>query len=539
MSDIIQLSLVPITPNLDGLLPEIIATTTMPQGWLNLNLELLLPFLSNLLAALSVFIIAWIVASILAKVSQNISKRTGIDRQLSQLIFGTDESEVSAGKLLAQIVFWLVLLLGLVGALDVLKLTGISQPLNRLLDEIFAYLPKLFGGVILAVIAWGVATITKVVVVRLAHSLRLDQPLSSLPTAEGETAARPATVGETLGTVLYWFVLLFFLPLILDTLELQGPLQPVQNLLNDLLLALPRIFKAILIGLAGWLLARVVRTVTTQLLVTMGADRLGQRLGLPTGAEGQPVVSGLGGAVVYVLILIPTTVAALEALEIQAISQPAVAMLNTILLALPRIATAVVILVAAYAVGLWLASLVSHLLTRAGFNQLVQGLGLPVATASSESQKTPAEVVGLILWGGTLQLATIAATEVLEIPTLTAVVTGLLVIFGQVLVGLLVLAAGLYLANLVFRLIANAGTAQARLLAHGARIATLTLVGAMALRQMGIAADIVNLAFGLIFGAIAIAVAIAFGLGGREVAAQQLQEWRTQMKNSQTPGDQG
>lgn len=532
MSYIIPLSSVLIMSHLETLLPRIIGTTKFAEVWININTERLVPFLLNLLGAIGIFIIAWIIASILAKFSQNITKQTGIDRQLSRLIVGTDEAEISAGKLVAQVVFWLVLLLGLVGALDVLKLTGISQPLTRLLDEIFAYLPKLFGGIILAVIAWGVATITKLVVVRLARSFRLDQPISSPPTTEGETPTTPVTVGETVGTVLYWFVLLFFLPLILDTLALQGPLQPVQNLLNDLLLALPRIFKAILIGLAGWLLARIVRTMTTRLLVTAGADRLGQQLGLPTGAGGQPSVSGFGGAVVYVLILIPTTVAALEALEIQAISQPAVAMLNTILTALPRIFTAAVILLATYVVGQWVAAVVGQVLTRMGFNQLVQGLGLPAPT---EGQKTPAEVVGLIVLGGMMQLAAIAATEVLEIPTLTAVVAGLLVIFGQVLVGLVVLAVGLYLANLTFRLITNAGTPQARLLAHGARIATLALVGAMALRQMGIAADIVNLAFGLIFGAIAIAVAIAFGLGGRDVVAQQLQEWRAQMKNPHNP----
>jgi hypothetical protein len=47
----------------------------------------------------------------------------------------------------------------------------------------------------------------------------------------------------------------------------------------------------------------------------------------------------------------------------------------------------------------------------------------------------------------------------------------------------------------------------------------------MALQQMGIASSIVNLAFGLLLGAIAVAVAISFGLGGRDVAAEQLRDW--------------
>ncbi|MEN9255146.1 MAG: mechanosensitive ion channel [Gloeomargarita sp. SZTDM-1c_bins_89] len=499
-----------------------LAQVTQETGrWINLNLDRLVPFLFNLLGALGIFIVAWIAASLLAEFGRSTLKRTGIDDRLSQLVSGTSEPTISVGKWLGLIVFWVVLLLGVVGALDVLQLSGISQPLAQLLNEIFAYVPRIIGGLIVAVLAWGVATVTKLVVVRLSQSLQLDQPLE-LPRPTPE--APPVTVGELVGTVLYWLVWLFFLPLILDTLQLQGPLQPVQNLVNELLAALPRIFKAVLIGLVGWLVARVLRTMTVNLLTTLGADPLGQRLGL-----GEQVrVSQVGGGLVYILVWIPTIVAALEALEIQAISRPAVAMLNMFLMALPRVFTAGLILLAAYVGGRLLGEMITGVLTRAGFDQVLTWLGLP---APAQMQQTPSQVAGFIVLGGVMQLGVIAAVEVLEIPTLTAVATGLLVIFGQVLVGLLVLAVGIYAANAMFRLIAQAGTPQARFLAQGARIATLALVGAMALRQMGIAADIVNLAFGLLFGAIAVAIAIAFGLGGQQVVAQQLQEWRDQMKN--------
>ena len=58
-----------------------------------------------------------------------------------------------------------------------------------------------------------------------------------------------------------------------------------------------------------------------------------------------------------------------------------------------------------------------------------------------------------------------------------------------------------------------------------ARLAIIAFVGAMALIQMGIGTEIVSLAFGLLLGAIAIAVAISFGLGGRDVASEQLRDW--------------
>jgi hypothetical protein len=74
------------------------------------------------------------------------------------------------------------------------------------------------------------------------------------------------------------------------------------------------------------------------------------------------------------------------------------------------------------------------------------------------------------------------------------------------------------------------GVAQAGLLAMAARVSSLVLAGAMALRQMGLANEIINLAFGLLLGAIAVAVALAFGLGGRELAARELEGWLQSVK---------
>ena len=96
---------------------------------------------------------------------------------------------------------------------------------------------------------------------------------------------------------------------------------------------------------------------------------------------------------------------------------------------------------------------------------------------------------------------------------------------GQVVLGLIIFALGLYLANLAAQTIQASKAAQARLLALAARVSVLVLSGAMALRQMGLANEIVNLAFGLLLGAIAVAAALAFGLGGREIATRELQNW--------------
>jgi hypothetical protein len=104
---------------------------------------------------------------------------------------------------------------------------------------------------------------------------------------------------------------------------------------------------------------------------------------------------------------------------------------------------------------------------------------------------------------------------------------------GQVILGLVIFGIGLYLANLAAKTVEASGVTQAGLLAVAARIAILVLAGAMALREMGLANEIVNLAFGLLLGAIAVAVALAFGLGGRDIAARELEGWLESIKTEE------
>ncbi|XGV95912.1 MAG: mechanosensitive ion channel [Leptolyngbya sp. BL-A-14] len=528
-----------------------------------LGLGALGPAVLNVIGAVLILIIGLIIAFILSKVVVGLLKRTDIDNRIARSVRqqppGSEPFPIE--KLIGSIVFWLIAIVTAVAVLDALKLTTVSQPLNNFLNQIFAYLPKLGAAAILIAIAWLLATLAKSVMVRIAHGFSLDERFSQ--TAPPPEPGAPATteppflLSETLGTALYWLIFLFFLPLILGVLDLQGPLQPVQNLLNDILAALPKILKAVLIGVVGWVIARVVRGIVTNLLTAAGADRLGARFGLSRSAGGQSL-SWLVGTIVYVLILIPTATAALDALQIPSISGPATAMLNQILNALPQIFTAVLILVAAYVLGKFIAELVTNILTSVGFNNIFYWLGIqstPYTTApppltnvppSIEGQttlqqtgltttpptRTPSEIVGVVALVGVMLFAAVAAIDVLNFPGLKAIVLGLLTIFGRVFAGLVIFAVGLYLANLAYSLISSSNTSQSKTLAQTARIAIIALVSAISLEQIGIAPSIVNLAFGLLLGAVAVAIAIAFGLGGRDAAGEQVREWLASFKQN-------
>ncbi|MBW4540445.1 MAG: mechanosensitive ion channel [Myxacorys chilensis ATA2-1-KO14] len=510
----------------------------------------------KLVGAIAVLLLGWLIASIVSKVVNSLLKKTSVDNRIADWATGHSgrRTNFNVEGLISSVVFWIIMILALVAFLNVLNLTTVSQPLNNFLNQIFAFLPRLGSAAILAGVAWLVATLAKTVVIRTSQSFGLDERVAGQN--DDPLATNSFALSETLGNALYWFVFLFFLPLILGVLDLQGPLQPVQNLLNDILGALPNIIKAIAIAAIGWLIARVVRGVVTNLLSATGTDRLGRQFGIGQ-ATGGRTLSWLIGTIVYVLVLIPTATAALDALQIPAISGPATSMLNQILNSLPLIFTAAAILAIAYVIGKFVADLVSSILSSVGFDNVFYWLGLQSAPYTprvpptqydtefptgetiiqdtdalrkTPTVRSPSEIVGVIVLVGVMLFATVAATNILNIPALTAIVSGLLLVFGRILVGLVVFAVGLYLANLAYSLITSSGSRQSRILGQTARVAIIGLVSAMALQQMGIATNIVNLAFGLLLGAIAVAIAISFGLGGRDVASEQLREWLKDFK---------
>jgi hypothetical protein len=546
-------------------------TTDYVQGlWQNIW-----AFVPSLLAAIAILVVGIIIALIASSITRGLLNRTNLDNKIADWITGREAGVESppVEQWVSSAVFWIVIIFTLVAVLQTLRLEVVSQPLNTFLTQILSFLPKLLGAVILLGVAWLVATLVKILTVRALRLFRLDErlgqqvrrpPDSSGEAGEWENPPPPTTrfsLSETIGNALYWFIFLLFLPLILDSLDLQGTLQPVQQLLNEILGILPNILGAIVIAAVGWLIAQVVRRVVTNLLAAAGADQLGARFGLRPTAGGRSL-SWIIGTVVYVLILIPTAIAALQKLEIEAISVPAIAMLNQILTALPRIFTAALILGIAYVIGQFISDLVTNILTSIGFNNVFQWLGLPTtrvprtptATPTDEyglprsprtgpetgvqpsvPTRTPSELVGIIVLVGILLFATVAATNVLQFEALTLIVTGILVIAGRILAGLVVFAIGLWLANLAYSLITSSGSRQSRTLGQIARVAIIALVSAMALQQMGIASDIVNLAFGLLLGALAVAIALAFGLGSRDIAAAQVREWLDSFKQNKPP----
>jgi hypothetical protein len=402
------------------------------------------------------------------------------------------------------------------------------------------------GALIILIVGWVIARLLQAGVTGVLRRTGLDRRLAPAISNDPAATTAPGDTAQVIGRIVFWLVMVFVLIAVLDALGLEIVTAPLTGLLAGIFEFLPRLFAAILILVLGWLLARIASQIVTSVLAAMGVDRLATRLGFAN-ALGTQRLSGILGTIVYILILLPVITAALDALQLEALTLPLTNMINQVLAAIPNIVAAVILVTLAYFVGRVLADLITSVLTGLGVNAWPARLGLatPAAgagtsvrtasasastgdssgTLSPAARGTPAGMVGTLVQVVVVWFAFIQALQLLGFDQVADLMTDLLALAGRILLGLVIFLVGLYLARLAAEAIRSSGVDQPNLLATAAQAAILVLTGAMALRQIGVANEIINLAFGLLLGAIAVAAALAFGLGGREVAGRQLQQW--------------
>lgn len=473
--------------------------------------------LPSVFGALAILVVGWLIA---------LALRVGIRRGLAFVRLDERVRSSAGGTMhlergVSSASYYVLLLLVWVAFFDTLRLHLVSGPLQALVGQVFDYLPRLGAGAALLFVAWIVATVARNLLTRGLKASKLDERLAA------DAGMKP--ISESLGDVVYWLVILLMLPAVLGALELQGLLGPVQAMVNDILGMLPNVLAATVIGLVGWGLALIVRNLVTNLLAGTGADRAGESAGL----RGTMPLSRLVGIVLYVFVLIPALIAALNALKIDAVTTPATEMLNALMQAIPNVFAAGVILLLAYLVSRLVANLLSEVLGGIGFDRLPARLG--IAQAFTGDATPPSRLAGQVLVFFVMLFAAVEAANRLGFARMADLVSAFIQFGGDVLLGSAMIVVGFWLSNLAHEGIVRIYGTTALAVANIARFAILGLVVAMGLRQMGLAEDIVTLAFGLTLGSVAVAVALSFGLGGREAAGRQMEHWFSRLRGERAP----
>jgi len=455
-----------------------------------------------IISAVAILFVGWIIALLIASAIKKVLGKLGTNQKLSSATGHRSNIE----NIVSRIVFWLILIIAVIGALNVLNLTSVSGPFSNMIQQFLLFIPQLLAAVAVAFIGWIVASLVKVGSQKLLSKTQLDEKLSA------DVGVSP--VSQNISEIVYWLILLLFLPIVLSILGLNGLLYPVQNMVNEAVSYLPNIFIAGVIIFVGYILAKIVRGILEGLISSLSLQQQAEKIGLFKNGN----LAKLVGSFVFAIIIITSLIVAFEALGIEAISQPATAMLHEIMHAIPNIIAAGLILVLAYIVSRLVARLVSEVLAGTGVDQVPAKLDVQRFLGETKIS----DVAGYLIVFFTMLFAVSEAANRLGFDQISELIAVFIHFGANILLGAVIMVIGFWLANTVAKVVQRGEYNSSRWLGALVRVLIMGLVLAMGLRAMGIADSIVNLAFGLTLGAVAVAFALAFGLGGRQPAERVL-----------------
>ena len=457
--------------------------------------------IGSIIGAILIFVIGWLVALGIAALVRGVLNKINLNQRMNS---STGKAYDLEG-IISKVVFWFIFIIAISGALSQLNLNSISAPFANMVNQVLVFIPNLIVAIAVAMIGWVIATIARTAINAALAKTSMDERLSA------HAGVKP--MSSTIADIVYWFILLIVLTMVLGQLELDGLFAPLSIMVSQIFAAIPNILKAGIILLIGYVIAKVVRGIVTNLVATFDVQTLASKAGL----NDQNKLPNIAGSLAFLVIIIPTIIAALEALKIEVIARPATNMLNKITAALPNILMAIAILVVTYYIMRMVANIIKGLIENTQINQLPAKVGLQEAMGSQRVS----DLVGYAIIFFSMLFASIAAADLLGFEAITAIVTMFIAFGANIILGAVILFIGFWLANIIAGVVERSEQGS-QFLANIVRVLIMGLVLAMGLKAMGIADSIVNLAFGLTLGAVAVAFALSFGLGGQEAAARYL-----------------
>ena len=465
--------------------------------------------------ALLILLAGWLAASILARKASYFVQT--ISPKAPMLPDGTPAPMSQADTIVGKVIYAIVMIFTVLGCLSVLNLDAAAVPLQEFVSAIARYIPNIAGALLLAVIAWVVAGIVKVLTKTAIVRSGLHEKIAFQTKAKDPEAA-----AEYTAKTMYYTVFLFFLPAILNTLKIYGITAPLQSMFEKVITYIPNVAAAGAILFIGLWVAGIIRRAVAGLVVVSRIDAFGEKIGVSK-LFGNGGIAAMAGVVSYVLVAIPVVISSLSALKIDALSESVNGFFNKLLNAAGDIIGAALLIFAAILAGGFVSALVSQFLAAIGFDRLMEN----VLRKRTEESVAPSAVVGKITFIAILVLASLSACEILGFNQLAQLIRTFAAFGGNILLSVAVLLIGVWLANVAAD--ALEGKCE-KIIVAIVRVAVIVFTAAIAIGNLNIGDSIVQIAFTLILGAVCVAAAIAFGVGGREAAAKLLNDWSEKLR---------
>ena len=381
------------------------------------------------------------------------------------------------------------------------------------------HLPEWAAGplsaLVIIAIGWVIATIAKMVVAGGINRTGLGRQAQSTG----------GNIGKSIGKALFYIILLVTLLIALSQFKsLEKPLAPLTGMLNNILGYGGNIIAATLLVVVGGVVAKVAKEATTSTLEAAQVDRFVAKSGITGDVQSNNSLSKALGGLVFAIFIFGFSVAAIDALGIETLSEPIKGMLNTTLDYIPRVLGAAVILGISVFIGRFISNLAQNTLPALGVDNSLKALGSLDGTTASNV--VPSKIIGSVGFVGIVLMGLIAALNTLNIPDLSDVMEDVLELGGRIVLGAIIIGVGIFVANFIAKIVTQtSGELAGKII----KVVAIILFVVMGLNQMNLGDGIVETAFTYTLGAAAFAAgvggALAFGLGGRDWAGKKLNKW--------------
>jgi Conserved TM helix len=206
----------------------------------------------------------------------------------------------------------------------------------------------------------------------------------------------------------------------------------------------------------------------------------------------------------------------------------------------PRVLAVVTLVLAGWLVAALARRITVRLLRAADLDGRCVQWGITVTLRNTGIRRPPAEVVGQLVFWLIFLVGLLMAIEALEVPAAVGLAPVVIRFLPSFLIAIFVMIIGWLLANFLAQalliFIVNAQLTGGPLLAGALRWLVLLFAGSVALTQLGIAREMILLVFGIVFGGATLALALAFGFGGQDLARSALEGW-LRKRDDQGPAD--
>ena len=386
---------------------------------------------------------------------------------------------------------------------------------NNLVVQAQTYGPNLIKAALVMIAFIIAAMIVRWLVSAAIDKTGLAKRANTLKTTDSKS------LGASLASAAFWIIILVGL---MQSLAIAGATQ-ISDALNGVIAPImaygDNIIGAVLVFGIFLIVANVVKQALSAILVF--ADGLPEQLGL---ASGPVKVSSITATIASAFIVLIGAITAFDVLDMAAISDPANALLEDIVGILPNLLAAIVILGIFVIVARFVGGLIARVLPGMGLDGAVAELGI---LKGADSGLTASVIASRVAQFFIVLLGMIAALNALGIPSLSYAMDVVLSMGAQIVFGAVIIFAGVFIARLVTSAMASTGSGATDVAANLVKWIIIILSVILGISRMGLdptgGVFILNVAQYLVMGGAA-AFAIAFGWGGKDWAARQLENWR-------------